>query len=128
MKPTEIIFEVSEAAEVGYDAWALGQSISTQGKDWNHLKAMARDAMLCHFEEDKVPRVIRLHLVRKEAIAVAVGGKGSRPVETSRERNRRIIGRSVRGCPHHAERLHFVRQCTARGAVRTTCGSLTPPC
>ena len=91
MKPTEIIFEVTEAAEVGYDAWALGQSISTQGKDWNHLKAMARDAMLCHFEEDKVPRVIRLHLVRKEAIAVAVGGKGSRPVETSRERNRRIM-------------------------------------
>ena len=40
------------------------------GEDWNDLKAMARDAVLCHFDEDNVPRVIRLHLVREEAIAV----------------------------------------------------------
>ena len=70
MRPTEIIFEVTEAAEGGYDSRALGYSIFTQGEDWNDLKAMARDAVLCHFDEDNVPRVIRLHLVREEAIAV----------------------------------------------------------
>ena len=91
MRPTEIIFEVTEAAEGGYDARALGHSIFTQGENWNDLKAMARDAVLCHFEEDNVPRVIRLHLVREEAIAVAVGGDGSRPVQTPRERRRRIM-------------------------------------
>lgn len=67
---TEIIFEVTEAPEGGFDARALGHSIFTQGEDWDDLKAMARDAVRCHFEEEDAPRVIRLHLVREEAIAV----------------------------------------------------------
>ena len=70
MRPMEIIFEVTEAVEGGYDARALGYDIFTQGDDWDDLKAMARDAVRCHFEEASVPRVIRLHLVREEAIAV----------------------------------------------------------
>ena len=70
MRPTEIIFEVTEAAEGGYDARALGHSIFTQGNDWDDLKAMARDAVLCHFDEDDAPRVVRLHFVRDEAISV----------------------------------------------------------
>ena len=70
MRPAEIIFEVTEAPEGGYDAKALGYSIFTQGEDWDDLKAMTRDAVLCHFNEDDVPRVVRLHLVREEAIAV----------------------------------------------------------
>ena len=70
MRPTEIIFEVTEASDGGYYAKALGHSIFTQGEDWNDLKEMAKDATLCHFDEDDVPRVIRLHLVREEAIVV----------------------------------------------------------
>ncbi len=70
MRPAEIIFEVTEAPEGGFDAKALGHSIFTQGDDWNELKEMARDAVLCHFDEDDAPRVIRLHLVREEAVAV----------------------------------------------------------
>ena len=70
MRATEIIFEVTEAVEGGYDARALGYSIFTQGEDWNDLKAMARDAVRCHFDEENMPRVIRLHLIREEAIAV----------------------------------------------------------
>ena len=70
MRPMEIIFEVTEAVEGGYDARALGYGIFTQGDDWDDLKAMARDAVRCYFEEASVPRVIRLHLVREEAIAV----------------------------------------------------------
>ena len=70
MSTTEIIFEVTEAPEGGYDAHALGHSIFTQGEDWNDLKAMARDAVLCHFDEEDTPTVIRLHLVRQDAIAV----------------------------------------------------------
>ncbi len=69
MRPTEIIFEVTEACEGGYDARALGYSIFTQGDDWEDLKATARDAVLCHSEDDDARRVIRLHSVRKEAIA-----------------------------------------------------------
>ena len=69
-RPAEIIFEVTEAVEGGYDARALGNSIYAQGENWDDLKAMARDAVLCHCDEEGAPRVIRLHLVRDEAIAV----------------------------------------------------------
>ena len=70
MRPVEIIFEVTEADEGGYDARALGYSIFTQGEDWADLKTMVKEAVLCHFDEDSIPRVIRLHLVKDEAIAV----------------------------------------------------------
>ena len=70
MSPSEIIFAVTEATEGGYDAKALGHSIFTQGQDWADLKAMAKDAVLCHFDEGCAPQVIRLHLVKEEAIAV----------------------------------------------------------
>lgn len=66
----EVIFNVTESVEGGYEARALGHSIFTQGDDWDDLKTMARDAVRCHFDEGEVPRVIRLHLVREEAIAV----------------------------------------------------------
>lgn len=70
MKPSEVIFEVTEAVEGGYDARALGYSIFTQGEDWDELKAMAREAVLCHFGEGDAPGVVRLHLVKDEVIAV----------------------------------------------------------
>ncbi len=53
--PAEIIFEVTEAPEGGFDARALGHSIFTQGDDWADLKAMVKDAVLCHFGDDPEP-------------------------------------------------------------------------
>ncbi len=58
-----------KGSKAEYDARALGYSIYTQGEDWDDLKEMARDAVLCHFDEDGAPRVIRLHLVREEDMA-----------------------------------------------------------
>ena len=60
-KIREIIFEVTEAPEGGYDARALGHSVFTQGDDWDDLKEMVRDAVLCHFDDRETRRVIRLH-------------------------------------------------------------------
>ncbi len=60
MKPSEIIFEVTEAVKGGYDARALGYSIFTQGEDWAELMAMVRDAVLCHFDDMSVPSAFRL--------------------------------------------------------------------
>ncbi|MDE0105048.1 MAG: hypothetical protein OXN89_21925 [Bryobacterales bacterium] len=68
--PDEIIFEVTEAPEGGYNARALGHSVFTQGEDWNDLKEMVRDAVLCHFGDQEAPKLIRPHFMRKEAIAV----------------------------------------------------------
>lgn len=70
MRVNEIIFDVTESLEGGYEARALGHSIFTQGEDWDDLKGMAREAVLCHFDDEEAPRVIRLHLVSEEAIAV----------------------------------------------------------
>ena len=62
---------MTEAVEGGYDARALGYSIFTQGEDWADLKAMIKDAVLCHFDETmKRPSLIRLHFVRDEVLAL----------------------------------------------------------
>jgi hypothetical protein len=67
---SEIIFEVEESPEGGYDARALGHSIYTQAEDFAELKRMVQDAVRCHFDEASRPKVIRLHLVKDEVIAV----------------------------------------------------------
>lgn len=66
----EIVFEVTEAVEGGYDARALGYSIFTQGHDWDDLKAMVQDAVLCHFDDDEMPVFIRLWSSTDGIIAV----------------------------------------------------------
>jgi hypothetical protein len=68
----EIIFEVHEADEGGYNARALGYSIFTQGEDMENLRAMLKDAVACHFDENNPdrPGIIRLHFVRDEVLAV----------------------------------------------------------
>lgn len=66
----EIIFSVEESDEGGYEAQALGYSIYTQADTFQELKAAVRDAVKCHFEEDEMPKVIRLHMVHDEIIAV----------------------------------------------------------
>ncbi len=68
MADTEIIFEVHESPEGGYEARGLGHSIFTAADTLDELKAMVRDAVRCHFEPAAAPRLIRLHLVKDEVI------------------------------------------------------------
>jgi predicted RNase H-like HicB family nuclease len=65
---SEIIFLVEEAPEGGYVARALGHSIFTEADTMDELRANVREAVECHFEDDKGPRVIRLHWVREEVL------------------------------------------------------------
>ncbi len=69
MAGTEIIFEVQESPEGGFEARALGHSIFTEAGTLEKLKAEVRDAVRCHFDPDGAPRVIRLHLVKDEVIS-----------------------------------------------------------
>jgi len=64
----ELIFLVEEAPEGGYTARALGASIFTEADTLRELHAQVRDAVRCHFEDGKAPKVIRLHFVRDEVI------------------------------------------------------------
>ena len=66
----EIIFIVEEAAEGGYVAHALGESIFTEATSLKELHANVRDAVRCHFEEGQQPKILRLHHVKEEVIAV----------------------------------------------------------
>jgi hypothetical protein len=65
----EIIFLIEEAPEGGFTARALGQSIFTEADSMDALRDQIRDAVRCHFDEGKSPKVIRLHFVREEVIA-----------------------------------------------------------
>ncbi len=68
---TEIIFEVREdVADGGLVAHALGAGIHTEGNTLEELKANIRDAVDCHFNETDRPRIVRLHFVRDEVMAV----------------------------------------------------------
>jgi hypothetical protein len=44
----EIIFIVEEAAEGGFIAKAVGNSIITEAEDWSSLQEQVRDAVRCH--------------------------------------------------------------------------------
>ena len=66
----EIIFLVELDSDGGYVAQALGQSIITQADDLEALKLEVRDAVHCHFPDEKVrPKIIRLHIVQEEVFA-----------------------------------------------------------
>lgn len=70
----EVIFEVREdEVDGGFVATALGHAIATQGDTVEELRVMVRDAVRCHFEDGlpgQMPKIIRLHFVRDEALAV----------------------------------------------------------
>ncbi len=66
----ELIFVVEEAPEGGYTARALNAPIFTEADTFADLPDRVRDAVRCHFDEGQAPKVIRLHFVREEVIAV----------------------------------------------------------
>jgi hypothetical protein len=65
---SEIIFIVEEAPEGGFTAGALDASIFTEADTVPKLRDAIRDAVQCHFEPDKAPKIIRLHFVRDEVL------------------------------------------------------------
>ena len=56
---SEIIFVVEEAPEGGYTARALGESIFAEADSLAQLHEQTRDAVLCHFDEGRAPKLIR---------------------------------------------------------------------
>ena len=67
----EIIFIVEEAAEGGFVAKSLDESIFTEGDTLDVLKESIREAVNCHFEDAaSSPKIIRLHFVKEEVMAV----------------------------------------------------------
>jgi predicted RNase H-like HicB family nuclease len=66
----EVIFEVVESLDGGYEAKAIGYSIFTQFDDYSELEETLRDAVACHFDENLRPKIIRVHFLKEEVFAV----------------------------------------------------------
>lgn len=66
----EIIFVVEEALNGGFTARALDESIFTEADNMDLLHKNVRDAVQCHFKDDRAPTLIRLHFVRDEIIGL----------------------------------------------------------
>jgi predicted RNase H-like HicB family nuclease len=66
----EIIFVIEEAAEGGFVAKALGESIFTEGETLEEVKSNIKEAVECHFDEANLPNLIRLHIVKDELMTL----------------------------------------------------------
>ena len=53
----QIIFLVEESDEGGYDAKALSHAIFTVGDMIEEIRAMIKDAVRCHFDEEEMPNI-----------------------------------------------------------------------
>ncbi len=65
----EIVFLIEESIDGGLEARALGYSIFTEGETYEEVKRNIREAVKCHFEENDMPCIIRLHSVKDEVMA-----------------------------------------------------------
>lgn len=67
----EIIFLIEESPEGGYTAKAMGHSIYTDAETIEDMKKSITDAVKCHFDEEEMPKLVRMHFVRDEVFAIA---------------------------------------------------------
>ncbi|MCC7435661.1 MAG: hypothetical protein IT363_13320 [Methanoregulaceae archaeon] len=65
----QVVFEVRESPEGGFEASAIDHRIHTEADTWESLKEMVRDAVRCHFDEGQRPSLIRLIWTREELLS-----------------------------------------------------------
>ena len=68
---SELVFEVTQEADGGFVAEALGESIFTEADTWEGLRVNVREAVTAYFFDRPAPTRLRLHLVRDEVLACA---------------------------------------------------------
>ena len=64
----ELVFEVTQEADGGFVAEALGESIFTEADTWEALRANIREAVRAFYFDRPAPAHVRLHLVRDEVL------------------------------------------------------------
>ena len=65
----ELVFQITQEADGGFVAEALGESIITQAETWEELRANVREAVTAFYFDRPPPSRLRLHLVRDEVLA-----------------------------------------------------------
>ncbi len=66
----EIVFIIKESDDGGWTAKALGYSVFTEGDSIEELKSNIKEAVSCHFDDNKSPKIIRLHFIKDEYLTV----------------------------------------------------------
>ncbi|MGA7885680.1 MAG: 2-phospho-L-lactate guanylyltransferase [Acidobacteriaceae bacterium] len=66
----ELVFEVTQEADGGFTAEALGESIFTQSDSWEDLRRNVADAVEAYYFDSDKPAQVRLRLIRDEMLAV----------------------------------------------------------
>ena len=64
----ELVFEVTQEADGGFVAEALGESIFSEGDTWDALRANVQEAVKAFYFDRPAPARLRLHLVRDEVV------------------------------------------------------------
>jgi len=65
----ELVFAVTQEADGGFVAEALGESIFTEADTWEELRANVREAVAAFYFDKSAPKQVRLHLGRDEVLA-----------------------------------------------------------
>jgi hypothetical protein len=65
----ELVFQVTQEADGGFVAEALGEIIFTQADMWDDLRRNVREAVTAFYFNRPAPVRVRLHLVRDELLA-----------------------------------------------------------
>jgi predicted RNase H-like HicB family nuclease len=71
VRMSELVFEVTQEADGGFIAEALGENIVTEADSWEQLRANVKEAVEAYYFDEPKPANIRLHLRRDEVLAVA---------------------------------------------------------
>lgn len=66
----ELVFEITQEADGGFTAEALGEAIFTEGNTWEDLRRNVADAVEAYYFDAEKPKQVRLRLVRDEMLAV----------------------------------------------------------
>ena len=65
---SELVFDVTQEADGGFVAEALGENIVTEADSWEELRANVRDAVEAYYFDEPKPAYIHLHLRRDEVL------------------------------------------------------------
>jgi predicted RNase H-like HicB family nuclease len=64
----EIVFDVTQEADGGYTAEALGEDVFTQADTWEGLRANVREAVEAYWFDQPERSSVRLRLTRDEVL------------------------------------------------------------
>ncbi len=59
---SELVFDITQEADGGYVAVAVGENIVTQPDTWNELRHNVQEAMEDYYDDEPKPAYVRLHL------------------------------------------------------------------